>query len=97
MLRRRATGVRPGVKHIVSDEPRLNWNAILNANVADETSPHGRANKRVVRGLVAWMKAHQDQIAGLDPARPLMPQFDKLTSEQMRDAVRSMDPWAAKP
>jgi len=80
-----------------SEEPRVCFGAILNPNIADLTSPHGRANKRVVRGLIAWMKAHQSQIAGLDPARPLMPQFDKLTSEQMRDAVRSMDPWAAKP
>ncbi len=79
-----------------SDEPRMSWDAILNPNIADATSPHGRANTRIVRGLIAWMTAHQSQIAGLDPARPLLPQFDRLTNDQMRDAMRSMDPWAPK-
>ena len=79
-----------------SDAPRLSWGAILNADMADETSPHGRANKRIARGLVAWMKAHQTQIVGLDVSHPLMPQFDKLNDEQMRVAMRSMDPWAPK-
>ena len=33
-----------------------------------------------------------DEIAGLDPRRPLLPQFDLLTDEQIRTAFRSMDP-----
>ena len=80
-----------------SEAPCLSWGSILNANMADETSPHGRANKRIVQGLVQWMKAHRSQIAALDASRPLMPQFDKLSDEQMRAAMRSMDPWAPKP
>ena len=40
--------------------------------------------------------ADRPAIAGLDPERPLLPQFDKLTDDQMRKAVRTMDPWAPK-
>jgi hypothetical protein len=79
-----------------SEHTRLNFGAILNANMGDPTSPHGRANKRVAAGLLAWMEAHRDAIAGLDRARPLMPQFDKLTDDQMREAARAMDPWAPR-
>lgn len=77
-----------------SDEPRINFGGIFNPNMADTASPHGRANRRVAAGLVAWMEAHRAEIAGLDAARPLLPQFDKLTPDQMRAAMRSMDPWA---
>jgi len=30
----------------------------------------------------------------LDRSRPLLPKFDRLTDEQMREAFRSIDPWA---
>jgi hypothetical protein len=42
------------------------------------------------------MQAHRAEVTGLDAARPLLPQFDKLTNDQMRAAMRSMDPWAPK-
>ena len=80
-----------------SDGPRFSYGPIFNANIADPKSPHGRANKRIMQGLVAWMDAHRSAVTGLDPARPLLPQFDKLTDEQMRAAMRAMDPWAPKP
>ena len=51
---------------------------------------------RVMNGLVAWMQAHAQEIPAIDTSRPLLPQFDRLTNEQIRDAHRSMDPWAAK-
>ena len=47
-----------------------------------------------MRGLVAWMREHGSDIGGLDLARPLLPQFDLLTDEQIRAAFRSMDPLA---
>jgi hypothetical protein len=56
---------------------------------------HGAANTRVMKGLAEWMKAHAKEIGRLDQSRPLLPQFDRLTDEQMRAAFRSMDPWAA--
>lgn len=66
---------------------------ILTEGIGDDT-PHGQADLRLLKGLVAWMSAHRSEIAGLDPARPLLPQLDKLTEEQLRSAVRGMDPYA---
>ena len=77
-----------------SEEPRVCFGSILNPNIADATSPHGRANKRVVEGLVRWMDARRREIAGIDVARPLLPQLDRLSDDQLRAAMRSMDPWA---
>ncbi|MDQ3281978.1 MAG: hypothetical protein M3Q69_11260, partial [Acidobacteriota bacterium] len=57
-------------------------------------SPHGKANTKLVSEIVAWMKNHQREIAGLDANAPLLPQLDKLTDEQIRAAVRALDPLA---
>jgi hypothetical protein len=67
---------------------------IFCANIGQPGSGHGLANARVMRGLLAWMQAHAREIPALDPSRPLLLQFDRLTDAQMRDAFRSMDPWA---
>ncbi|HKO54474.1 MAG TPA: hypothetical protein VJ276_01270 [Thermoanaerobaculia bacterium] len=66
---------------------------IISGEIGSAT-PHGKANKRIAEGLVAWMKAHAAQIQGLDANAPLLPQLDKLTDEQLRAAFRSMDPLA---
>ena len=76
---------------VFAPEPRLDLAKIFDANIGDAT-PHGQANLRAVVGAVAWMKAHAGEIAGLDRARPLFPQFDRLTDEQIRAAFGSMDP-----
>jgi hypothetical protein len=47
-----------------------------------------------MKGLVSWMEEHRSEIEGLDRDRPILPQFDLLTDEQMRAAIRSMDPLA---
>jgi hypothetical protein len=57
-------------------------------------SPHGKANARIMKVFVDWMQSHESEIAGLDAKRPLLPQLDKLTDEQLRAAVRAADPWA---
>ena len=44
-----------------------------------------------MRGLVKWIDKHRAEVDGLDPARPLLLQFDLLTDDQMSDAFRSMD------
>lgn len=66
---------------------------ILTEGIGDDT-PHGQADLRLMKGLVAWMTSHRSEIAGLDTARPLLPQLDKLTEEQLRAAARAMDPYA---
>lgn len=55
---------------------------------------HGEASLLIVQGLVAWMEGHADEIGGLDPDRPLLPQLDLLSDEQLRAVARSMDPLA---
>jgi len=74
--------------------PRLAFSGILTDNIGDG-GPHGQANLKLMKGLVAWMDAHRPEIAGLDGSRPLLPQLDKLTDVQLRAAARSLDPMAA--
>ncbi len=74
-------------------EPRLALGGILTANIGNHT-PHGRANLKIMKGLVSWIETHRDDVAGLDPERPLLPQLDLLSDEQLRAAFRSMDPLA---
>jgi hypothetical protein len=74
--------------------PRLAFSGILTDNIGNG-SPHGQANLKLMKGLVAWMEEHRSEIAGLDGSRPLLPQLDKLTDDQLRAAARSLDPMAA--
>jgi hypothetical protein len=37
---------------------------------------------------------HRKEIRGLDKERPLLPQLELPSDEQMREAFRSMDPLA---
>lgn len=78
---------------VFTADPRLALDGIFDANIGDPT-PHGQANLRIMKGLVKWMKRHRREIAALDPRRPLLPQFDRLTDDQIRQAFRSMDPLA---
>ena len=73
--------------------PGLAFSGTFAQYIGDQT-PHGQASLRITKGLVAWMELNADQIDGLDRDRPLLPQFDLLSDEQIRSAVRSMDPLA---
>ena len=77
-----------------SGHPKLVFSSIMHPNIGDAT-PHGRANARIMTGLIAWMREHANEIRGLDPSRPLLPQLPLLTEQQLRRAFRSMDPLAA--
>lgn len=76
---------------VFAPEPRLALGGIIDANIGDP-SPHGQANERLMKGLIAWMTAHAAEVAALDRSRPLLPQFDRLTDEQIRAAFASLDP-----
>jgi hypothetical protein len=74
-----------------SDAPFLAMlGGILLSNIGDGTS-HGQANQRIMEGLVNWMQQHRSEIAELDSDRPLLPQLDLLTDEQLRRVFRGMD------
>ena len=69
--------------------PRLALTAILSPNVGD-ASAHGQANRRIMRGLVHWIRAHGAEVAGYDPAAPALLALPMLTDAQLREAFRSM-------
>lgn len=64
---------------------------IYGSNLGGKT-PHGQANLRIVKGLVAWMEDHKSKIAEFDQSKPTIMQVDKLTDEQLVTAIQSMDP-----
>ncbi len=76
-----------------SSKPFLAVNAVLGPNNGDGTS-HGDSNRRVVKGIVKWMKKNKSDIKDLDLNRPMLPQLDQLTEEQLKVAVNSLDPLA---
>ena len=51
-------------------ETRFALGGILTPNLGDHT-PHGRANLKIMKGLVALIDRHRDDVAGFDPERPL--------------------------
>ncbi len=71
--------------------PRLAFNSIFTPEIGSGT-PHGEANLRIVKNIVKWMRANANNIENLDPAKPLLPQFDLLTDQQMKEVMQSMDP-----
>lgn len=73
--------------------PFLALPSILHPNLGDAT-PHGRANARVLRGVVGWMRQHAGEVPALDPARPLLLQLGRLSDDQLRAAARAQDPLA---
>ena len=73
--------------------PKLVMSAIVHPNIGDAT-PHGRANARVMLGLIRWMRAHGSEIRGFDAKLPVLPQLPLLTDAQLRRAFRSMDALA---
>ena len=73
--------------------PKIVMSSIVHPNIGDAT-PHGRANARVMLGLIRWMRANSAAIPGLDVRRPILPQLPLLSDAQLRTAFRSMDPLA---
>ncbi len=63
---------------------------ILSSNIGDD-SAHGKANERIMRGIVRWMGKNRESIEGLNSNLPLLPQMDLLSDEQLRATFRSMD------
>jgi hypothetical protein len=77
-----------------SESPKLALcGGIISPDIGSD-SPHGKANLRIVQGLVNWMESHQAEIGGLDAAKPLLTQLDLLSDDQLREAAVSLDPLA---
>lgn len=76
-----------------AERPKLVMSAIVHPNIGDAT-PHGRANARLMLGLIRWMRAHGSEIQGFNGRLPVLPQLPLLADAQLRRAFRSMDPLA---
>lgn len=72
-------------------DPKLVLTGSVLGGQLDESSGHGRANKRFRVLLVDWMTAHADQIIGLDQKRPLIMQVDLLSEAQLVQLVKAAD------
>lgn len=77
----------------LAPSPREALGSVLDFDIGGD-SPHGKATEKLATGLVAWMQQHRPDIAGYDPAFAPLPQIDRLTDEQIRTAVSSLDPLA---
>jgi hypothetical protein len=73
--------------------PKIVMSSIIHPNIGDAT-PHGRANARVMYGLIRWMRAHAAEIHGFEASQPVLTQLPLLTDDQFRRAFRAMDPLA---
>lgn len=69
--------------------PKVALAGMLGAN-NDDRSPHGAANARVTRELLAWMRGHGLSDGGTAP--PVLLQIPRLSNEQLRAFARSLDP-----
>lgn len=79
-----------------STDPQMTFASSIYSNNMNADTGHGQANKRIVETIVNWMDRHRDEIGGLDKKRPLLPQFQLLTDEQIKSAVREADPLFLK-
>lgn len=77
----------------LAPSPRQALQSVLHFDIGGN-APHGKANEQLAKGLVQWMEAHRDAIAGYDPTLAPLLQADKLTDAQIVAAVKSLDPMA---
>ncbi len=77
-----------------ASDPKLALTGSVIGGALDESTGHGRANRRFRGLLVDWMQAHRSEIAGLDPQVPLILQVERLSDEQLRQLVREADPMS---
>ncbi|MGY4396229.1 tetratricopeptide (TPR) repeat protein [Sphingomonas sp. UYAg733] len=74
-----------------SQDPRYALTGSIIGGHLDESSGHGRANRRFRELLVRWMEAHRAEIEHLVPDRPLIMQIDLLSDAQLRSFVAGAD------
>ena len=72
--------------------PKLALAGILGANTGDDT-PHGIADAKLMREMLAWMRRHGFPEGANELPLPL--QIPKLTNAQIRTVSRSLDPLAS--
>jgi hypothetical protein len=81
---------------IFSSKPKLALTGSILGGDLDSNTIHGKANLRLRKTIVNWMKLHSREIAGLDISQPMLMQLDLLTDQQLRELCISADPLSAK-
>jgi hypothetical protein len=66
---------------------------IMHRNIGSNNY-HGKANERIMKTIIEWMGKHTAEIPGIDTTRPLLPQFDLLSSGQIKAIFIAADPMA---
>ncbi len=79
---------------VFSSDPYLALADLLAQSVS--RSEHGQANLKIRKVLVKWMKAHRDEIEGVEAAKPLLVQAHLLTADQIRRCFTEADPLAGQ-
>jgi hypothetical protein len=74
---------------IGSPHPKLALSAIVHPSLG-ESSPHGRANRRIMLGLIRWTRAHAGEIKGHAATLPPLTQLPLLSDSQLRAAFESL-------
>lgn len=72
--------------------PRMPLATILSSDLGSDSS-HGKADERIMQGLVTWIEAHRPEVAGFDASVPAAEQIDKLSDDQMRLIAKGLDPY----
>lgn len=75
---------------VFSSNPRLALTGSILGGT-DETTGHGKANRRFRKLVVDWMQQHSDEIPGLDRSRPLVMQIDRLDNRQLVAIIKAVD------
>jgi hypothetical protein len=80
---------------VFTSNPRL---AIASGVISQDignNSQHGKANEIIMKTIVQWMEKHTGEIIGIETSRPMLPQFDLLSDDQIKAIFIEADPMAA--
>jgi hypothetical protein len=78
---------------VFGSDPKFVVYGHLSPGIGSNT-PHGKSDERLMKTIVEWMGKHTAEIPGIDTTRPLLPQFDRLTADQIKTLFREADPMA---
>jgi hypothetical protein len=78
---------------IFSSDAKIAFANLIHSYGGD-ASPHGQAEEHIMKVVVKWIDEHKNEVAGFDPTKPTLPQFDLLTDDQIRRLFQLVDPLA---
>ena len=58
-----------------------------------DNTPHGRAREKILLDITKWMDLNKEKIDGFDNNQPTITQIDLLTNNQLKEIIRSVEPF----